>query len=247
MDKLLYISMSGAKENLNATALRANNLANAKTTGFKSDIEQARSMQAYGEGMPTRVFSLTERPAQDFTSGPLISTSRDLDVAIQGEGWLVVEADNGEQALSRAGSLQVDAQGMLRNGSGQLVMGDGGPIALPIPIDKLKIGNDGTITVHPQGAPATVTEEAGRLQLTNPDIKSLVKGNDGLFRLKDGGAFIPDADVTIASGMLEGSNVNSVSEMVDLISLQRQFDMQVKMMKTAEEVDTSQDRLLRLS
>jgi len=239
--------MSGAKENLNATALRANNLANAKTTGFKSDIEQARSMQAFGEGMPTRVFSLTERPAQDFASGPLMSTSRDLDVAVQGEGWLVVEAEDGQPALSRAGSLQIDANGMLRNGSGLLVLGDGGPIALPIPLDKLKIGNDGVITVHPQGAPANVIEEAGRLQLTNPDPRQLIKGNDGLFRLKDGGAFELDADVTIASGMLEGSNVNSVSEMVDLITLQRQFDMQVKMMKTAEEIDTSQDRLLRLS
>jgi len=247
MDKLLYISMSGAKENLNATAIRANNLANAKTTGFKSDIEQARSMQAFGEGMPTRVFSLTERPAQDFSSGPLISTSRDLDVAIQGEGWLVVESEDGTPALSRAGSLQIDAEGMLRNAAGQYVLGDGGPIALPIPIDKLKIGNDGVITVHPQGAPATVVEEAGRLQLTNPDHRDLVKGSDGLFRLKDGGPFEPDAAVTIASGMLEGSNVNSVSEMVDLITLQRQFDMQVKMMKTAEEIDTSQDRLLRLS
>ncbi|MDP2559869.1 flagellar basal body rod protein FlgF [Psychrobium sp. 1_MG-2023] len=246
MDKLLYISMSGAKENLNATALRANNLANAKTTGFKSDIEQARSMQAFGEGMPTRVFSLTERPAQDFTSGPLISTSRDLDVAVQGEGWLVVQAEDGSQALSRAGSLQIDNAGMLRNAAGQFIMGDGGPIALPIPVDELNIGSDGTITVRPQGAPATVIEEVGRLQLVNPERQNLVKGNDGLFRLKDGGEFVNDAEVTIASGMLEGSNVNSVSEMVDLISLQRQFDMQVKMMKTAEEVDTSQDRLLRL-
>jgi flagellar basal-body rod protein FlgF len=246
MDKLLYISMSGAKENLNATAIRANNLANAKTTGFKHDIEQARSMQAYGEGLPTRVFSLTERPAQDFSHGPLITTARNLDVAVQGDGWFVVESKDGSPALTRAGSLQIDSAGMLRNASGQLVLGDGGPIALPIPLDKLKIGNDGVITVHPKGAPSSVSEEAGRLQLVNPDMKNLVKSEDGLFRLKDGGEFENDGNVTIASGMLEGSNVNAVSEMVDLITLQRQFDMQVKMMKTAEEVDTSQDRLLRL-
>jgi len=247
MDKLLYISMSGAKENLNATALRSNNLANAKTTGFKADIEQARSMQAYGEGLPTRVFSLTERPGQDFSSGPLITTGRDLDVAVQGKGWMVVESEDGSPALTRSGSLQIDSAGMLRTSAGKLVLGDGGPIALPIPLDKFTIGKDGSISVHPSGAPATVTEEAGRLQLVNPDIKNLVKGEDGLFRLKDDGAFVNDGDVTIASGMLEGSNVNAVSEMVDLIKLQRQFDMQVKMMKTAEEVDTSQDRLLRFS
>ncbi|NRA61570.1 MAG: flagellar basal body rod protein FlgF, partial [Psychrobium sp.] len=214
---------------------------------FKADIEQARSMQAFGEGMATRVFSMTERPSQNFASGPMITTSRDLDVAIQGEGWLVIESKDGSPALSRAGSLQVDQNGMLRNGSGQLVLGDAGPIALPIPIDKFNIGNDGVITVHPQGAPANIIEEVGRLQLVNPDRRELFKDTDGLFRLKDGGAFENDADVRIANGMLEGSNVNSVSEMVDLISLQRQFDMQVKMMKTAEEIDASQDRLLRMT
>ena len=247
MDKLLYISMSGAKENLNATAVRANNLANAKTSGFKADIEQARSMQAFGEGMPTRVFSMTERPAQDFASGPLITTGRDLDVAVQDQGWLVVESKDGSPALSRAGSLQIDSTGMLRTSAGLLVLGDSGPIALPIPIDKVKIGDDGVITVHPQGAPRNVIEEAGRLQLTNPDKTQLVKGEDGLFRLKGGGAFENDAKVSVASGMVEGSNVNTISEMVDLINLQRQFDTQVKMMKTAEEIDQSQDRLLRLS
>lgn len=246
MDKLLYISMSGAKENLNATALRANNLANSKTTGFKADIEQARSMQAYGEGMPTRVFSLTERPTQDFSQGAMMTTARDLDVAIQGEGWFVVESNDGSPALTRAGSLQIDNAGMLRNAAGQLILGDAGPIALPIPLDQIKIGNDGVITVHPRGAPANVREEAGRLQLVNPDKKNLMKGEDGLFRHKDGSEFENDGAISIASGMLEGSNVNAVSEMVDLISLQRQFDMQVKMMKTAEEVDSSQDRLLRL-
>lgn len=247
MDKLLYISMSGAKENLNATAIRANNLANAKTSGFKADIEQARSMQAYGEGMPTRVFSLTERPAQNFESGPMVTTGRDLDVAIQGEGWLVVESKDGSPALSRAGSLQIDSEGMLRNSSGLLVMGDFGPIAIPTPIDKLQIGSDGVITVHPQGAPRNVIEEAGRLALVNPDKSELTKGTDGLFRLKDGGEFENDAQIKVASGMVEGSNVNTISEMVDLITLQRQFDTQVKMMKTAEEIDRSQDTLLRLT
>lgn len=247
MDKLLYISMSGAKENLNATAVRANNLANAKTSGFKADIEQARSMQAFGEGMATRVFSMTERPAQNFSSGAMITTGRDLDVAVQGEGWLVVESKDGSPALSRAGSLQIDSAGMLRTGAGLLVLGDNGPIALPTPIDKVKIGNDGTITVHPQGAPRNVIEEAGRLQLVNPDKSQLFKDTDGLFRLKGGGEFENDAGVQVASGMIEGSNVNTISEMVDLINLQRQFDTQVKMMKTAEEIDRSQDRLLRFS
>lgn len=247
MDGMLYIAMSGAKENLNATALRGNNLANAKTDGFKADLEQARSMQAFGEGLPTRVFAMTERPAQDFTAGPMVTTGRNLDVAVEGQGWLVVQAADGSEALTRSGSLKFDNTGMLTNGSGRPIQGDGGPIFLPLPIQKVEISNDGFVSVRPQGAPANVIETVGRIKLANPDNRDLTKGDDGLFRRKDGEGFDADAGVTLASGMVEGSNVNSVSEMVDLISLQRQFDMQVKLMKTAEELDRSSDSLMRIS
>ena len=247
MDKLLYIAMSGAKENLNATAIRGNNLANAKTDGFKADMEQARAMQAFGEGMPTRVFAMTESPAQDFSAGPLITTGRDLDVAIEGKGWFVVQAADGSEAMTRAGALKIDPTGMLTNGAGHPVQGDNGPIFLPLPLAKVEVGTDGSISALPQGAPANAIETVGRLRLVNPDIKDLKKGNDGMFRMTNGQASEDDAGVKVVSGALEGSNVNSVSEMVDLISLQRQFDMQVKMMKTAEELDSSSDTLLRIS
>lgn len=247
MDRMLYIAMSGAKENLNATAIRGNNLANAKTDGFKADIEQARAMQAFGEGLPTRVFSITESPAQDFSAGSLVTTGRNLDVAVQGEGWLVVQSADGSEALTRSGSLKIDPAGMLTTGPGQPVMGDQGPIFLPLPVNKVAIADDGTISVRPQGAPANVLEDVGRMRLVNPDRRDLAKGPDGLFRDKTQAPFENDPAVKVASGMVEGSNVNAVSEMVDLISLQRQFDMQVKMMKTAEELDSSSDTLLRIS
>ena len=247
MDKLLYVAMSGAKENLNATAIRGNNLANAKTDGFKADIEQARAMQAFGEGMPSRVFAMTESPAQDFSPGPLITTGRDLDVAVQGQGWMVVQAADGSEALTRSGALKIDPTGMLTNGSGYPIQGDNGPIFLPLPVAKVEVGSDGSVSALPQGAPANAIEVVGRLRLVNPDIQGLQKGNDGMFRQKNGEGFEDDAAVTLSSGMLEGSNVNPVSEMVDLMSLQRQFDMQVKMMKTAEEIDGASDSLLRIS
>ena len=149
MDDLLYIAMSGAKENMNGIALRANNLANANTTGFKADLQQARAMQAYNEGLPTRVFSMTERPGQNFADGAFRTTGRALDVAVSGPGWLAVSDANGNEAYTRNGNLQMDANGMLQTSSGQPVLGENGPIFVPVPIAGLFIGNDGTISVRP--------------------------------------------------------------------------------------------------
>lgn len=125
MDKFLYIAMSGAKQNMHSLAVRANNLANANTDGFKADLAQARSMQAFGEGLPTRVFAMTEQPGADFTPGALKTTGRDLDIAIDGNGWLAVEAADGQEAYTRSGSLHLDAAGVLRNDRGNAVIGEG--------------------------------------------------------------------------------------------------------------------------
>ena len=246
MDHLLYIAMSGAKENMNSIAVRSNNLANTSTVGFKADFEQARSMQAFGDGLPTRVFSLTERPGQNFDGGAIIMTERELDVAVQGDGWIAVQARDGSEAYTRGGNLQINAQGMLETSSGLPVIGDGGPIQLPVPLAKVEIGIDGTISVLPQGAPANAVVEAGRIKLVKPLNTDLEKGNDGLFRRKDGQLAEANVDVTLLNGAIEGSNVNAVGEMTYLISLQRQFELQVKMMKSAEDMDTQQNQLLRM-
>ncbi|QSX36092.1 flagellar basal-body rod protein FlgF [Shewanella sedimentimangrovi] len=247
MDKLLYIAMSGAKQNMNALALRANNLANANTDGFKADLEQSRAMQAFGEGLPTRVFSMTESPQANFSAGPLKTTGRDLDVAVKGDGWIAVQAEDGSEAYTRSGSLSFDANGQLLNASGNPIMGDTGPIVLPLPIDKVEIAQDGTITVRPQGATAEVIEEVGRIKLVNPGNGQLMRGADGLFRLVSGNSAAAAPEVTLESRAVEGSNVNAVHEMVSLIDIQRQFEMQVKMMKTAEENDKASAALMRIS
>ena len=257
MDKMLYIAMSGAKQNMQALAINANNLANAKTTGFKADLAQARSMQAFGEGQPTRVFSMTERASQNFDSGSLLTTGRPLDIAINGDGWFAVQTpqlsnngifggglDSGE-AYSRQGHLRLTEDGTLETSNGELVLGDNGPIVLPLPVNNIQISADGTIMVQPEGAPNTVQEEVGRIKLVNPDVRLLEKGNDGLFRRKDGQIELADANVKVSGGTLESSNVNPISEMTDMIALQRQFEMQLKLMKTAEEIDASSSSLLR--
>jgi len=245
MDKMLYIAMSGAKQNMHALSVNANNLANAKTTGFKADLAQARTMQAFGEGMPTRVFAMTERASQNFDSGSLQSTGRDLDIAIQGDGWFAVQTPDGSEAYTRSGHLKINDAGLLETTNGDLVLGDAGPVILPLPVKNIQIARDGSIMVQPEGAPATVQDEVARLKLINPDVRDMEKGHDGLFRSKDGNPVPADITVSVQNGMLESSNVNPVSEMTDMIALQRQFEMHMKLMKTAEEMDTSSSSLLR--
>lgn len=246
MDKLLYIAASGAKQDLLGTSVRANNLANTQTIGFKAMLEQSRAMPAYGEGLPTRVFSMTESPVNNYAGGAMVKTDRELDLAIQGEGWFSVQDANGQEAYSRNGSMQLGANGELKDSHGNTVIGDFGPVFLPIPLSNIDIASDGTISVRPQGAPETVLEEIGRLKLVNPDVKNLVRGDDGLFRLRTGNQAEEDPLVSIRSGVLEGSNVNPVQEMVSMISLQRHYEMQVKLMKQAERLDQRGNQLLRI-
>ncbi|WP_194437047.1 flagellar basal-body rod protein FlgF [Vibrio fluminensis] len=249
MDRSLFLAMSGAKQNMQALQLRANNLANVSTTGFRADLAQARSMQAYGEGLPTRVFSMTERPGHNFQQGSVITTGRNLDVTVQGDGWISVMDKTGQEGLTRNGNFQIDATGLLTSGNGDLVMGEtGAPITLPIPLSKVEIGTDGTISVVPQGAPADAMEVVDRIKLVSINNQSLFKDANGLFRAKDPNtAYQADAGVKLLTGAIEGSNVNAIGEMTALIDLQRQFEMQVKMMSTAEEMDKASESLLRSS
>jgi len=245
MDKFLYIAMSGAKENMNALAMHSNNLANANKTGFKASFEQARSMQVYGPGQPTRVFAVTEEPGQHFESGIMQTTGRDLDVSIQGDGWLTVQSELGDEALTRAGGLNINQQGFLIDSNGsQLLNTQGNPIFIPLPVERFNIRQDGVVEVMPAGAPPDGLEEIAQLKLVNPDVKDLMRGEDGLFRRIDGNITQLDPNVRIQSGTLEASNVNLSGELTSLINLQRHFEMQVKMMKNAEEIDQASESLL---
>ncbi len=247
MDNLLYIAMSGAKENMNSLAVRSNNLANANTVGFKADLEQARAMQAYGDGLPSRVFAMTESPGQRMDQGGLMTTGRDLDIAIQGDGMLAVQDANGKEAYTRMGNLRVSPLGVLETSTGLSVLDDAGnPIVLPLPMEKVEINQDGTVIGRPEGSTPETVEEYQRIKLVLPDIKAINKGDDGLFRRNDSQSEQASASVRVASGALESSNVNVVDEMTNLIRLQRQYETQVKMMQTADKNDEAQNQLLRL-
>ena len=246
MDKALYISMTGAKHTMLAQAAHSNNLANANTTGFRADFAQARSMPVYfGEGQPTRAYALTENPGTNFISGSLIETGNELDVAIKGEGLFAVQAADGTEAYTRAGDLFTDSAGILRTGSGLPVLGSGGPIALP-PHQKVEIGSDGTLSVRGLGESANNLALVDTLRLVNPSIDEMEKGSDGLIRLRSGENAPIDPNVQVISGFLESSNVNTISEFTDILTLSRQYEMSIKLMKTVKENSEASSRLLSM-
>lgn len=247
MDKMLYVAMTGASQNQLALRAHANNLANVSTSGFRKDLEQARSMQVFGESFPARVYAMSERPATDFTPAALQETGRDLDVAVEGDGWIAVQAPDGGEAYVRTGSLEVDALGVLRTSGGFPVLGNGGPIAVP-PSTKIEIGQDGTVSIRGQGQTPVVLAEVDRLKLVNPDQKQMEKGTDGLIHMKPGQPEPPaDATVRVASGFVEASNVNAAEEMTSILALSRQFELHVKMMRTAEDDAAAMAKVLQFS
>jgi len=246
MDRMLYIGMSGAKEVMLSQGLNGNNLANVSTTGFREDLAQQRSMSVFGPGHPSRVYAMTEKAGVDFSPGPTESTGQPMDLAIKQDGWFAVESKDGTEAYTRAGNMRLTPLGQLVTGAGLPVLGNAGPISLP-PAESITIGNDGTITVRPLGQGAAALAVVDRIRLVNPELSELEKGRDGLFRLKSGEDAVPDANVKVMPGMLERSNVSVVEAMVRMITLTRNFDMQTKVMSTAENIDKATNSLMRMS
>lgn len=247
MDRGLYIAMTGAKNNMMAQTNHANNMANLSTTGFKADFEQSRSMGVYyGDGQPTRAYALTESPRADFSHGALQQTGNPMDIALQGDGFIAVQAPDGSEAYTRAGNLTIDAAGTLRTANGLAVLGNSGPISLP-PMEKMEVGSDGTISIIALGQGAETMVDTNRIKLVNPDVKNLKKGEDGLFRQRDGLPAEVDASVHVVSGMVEASNVNAVNEFTQILSLSRQYEMQVKLMKTMEDNSAASAQLMQMS
>lgn len=246
MDRLLYVAMTGAHQTLRAQAVVSHNLANANTIGFHQDLADSRSMPVFGDGLPTRVYAMTERSGTDLRSGKIMTTGRDLDVAIQGEGWLAIQAPDGTEAYTRAGDLQLDTNGQLKTANGYPVMGEGGPISIP-PAEKIEIGADGAISIRPLGEASSNLVEVGRIRLIKPtEANPLYKDEGGFMRTLDGSAAPPDASVRLQGGALESSNVNAAQALVSMIESARRFEIQVKMMKTAEESSSATNQLLRL-
>ena len=251
MDRSLYIAMNGAKQTLLAQAANANNLANTQSTGFKSDLEQFTSKPVTGAGYPTRVYSVNEKPWVNVTPGAMQTTGNNLDVAINGEGYFAIQGVDGKEAYTRAGDLRLTTTGLLQNGAGLSMLGQAqggkvGPITVP-PAQKLTIGSDGTISIIPLGSGNATTQQiVGRLKLVNLAPNNIEKLGDGLLHAKDGNPVATSGDVKVSQGVLEGSNVNAVSAMVDMIELARNFELQVKAMKSVDDNSAASAKLMQM-
>jgi flagellar basal-body rod protein FlgF len=246
MDKMLYVAMTGAKNIMMAQAINNNNLANINTTGFRADLASFQSMPIDGAGYPSRTNAVLEGTRVDMSSGPLITTGRELDVAVKGDGLIAVQAPDGSEAYTRAGDLQVNSAGMLLTGAGFPVMGNSGPIAIP-PNQKIDIGADGTISVLPIGQTPNTLAIVDRIKLVKAPTEALTKTSDGLLRTTTGDTLAPDASVTAQSGVLETSNVNGINALANMIELSRHYEAQIKLLKTAEDNDAAGAQLLRLA
>jgi flagellar basal-body rod protein FlgF len=246
MDKLLYVAMSGAKETMRAQAANNHNLANASTTGFRADLSAFRSQALSGPGYASRVYATDSSVGWDSSVGAQIPTGNPLDVAVHGPGYIAVQDANGNEAYTRAGDLHVDPTGQLMTATGQQVLGDGGPISVP-PAATISVAADGTISVVPLGQGPITSANVARIKLVNPGDAALTRGPDGLFHMTDGSEAPSDATVTLSSGVLESSNVNIASAMVDMIELARRYELQIKSMHTAEDDATSATKLLQSS
>ncbi len=244
MDHALYVAMTGAKQIMQAQAVNNHNMANVSTTGYRQDLHQFSSFPIFGIGYPTRVNAVATDAGTDLSSGTLSNTGRDLDIAVNGKGFIAVQGADGKEAYTRAGNLQVTATGLLTTAGGFAVMSDGNPITLP-PSTQISIGGDGTVSVVPLGLSPAAMSQVDRIKLVNPAEKDLVKGADGLFRLKSGAKAPSDTNVQITPGALESSNVNMAASLINMIELQRLYEMQIKGIASIDQNAQSAERLMQ--
>lgn len=238
MDRMIYLSMAGAKAAMNRQEVLSHNLANVSTTGFREEMAALRAVPVRGDGASTRVYSLETTVGYKPDAGPVTQTNRNLDVAMKGNAWMAVQSLEGTEAYTRAGALEVNAEGLLVTVGGLQVVGDAGPITLP-PNAMVQIAPDGTVSAKTAGQPP---QSVGRIKMVTPE-GGLTRGNDGLFRGKNGD-LDADPNARLQDGALEGSNVSPVETMVSMITAARQFEQQMKMIMTSEKQEQSAARLL---
>lgn len=245
MDKLVHTSLSALRGAMARQAATANNLANVNTVGFRGEMAAARPLWLRGEGFESRAYASEEVTGADMRAGTVTETGRDLDVALEGNTLLTVQATNGDEAYTRRGDLQLSDTGLLTNGDGTPVLGEQGPITLP-PADKVTIEKDGSIFIVPQGGDPNQPQLVDKLKLASPVGSDIVKGLDGLFRVRGGGVLPSDPSGRLVSRSIEGSNVEATKALVDMMEASRAWETQLKLINTARELDGSSADLMRL-
>ncbi len=234
MDRVIYVGMTAAKHTMSQLASVAQNLSNIQTVAYKADVHVFKAIPASGPGNPTREYVVNAKVGTDFSPGTIEHTGNPTDLAIVGPGWFTVKMADGSEAYTRNGNFKISANGVVQTTNGLSVVGvDGGPITLPLHTE-VSFGRDGTITSVPSGNQPSGVTVLGKIKLVNPPEDQVVKGADNFIRLKNGQNASADASVRLMSGSLEASNVNAIEAMINMIDLGRQFDMQMKLLQTAD-------------
>ncbi|MEO1969676.1 MAG: flagellar basal body rod protein FlgF [Sphingomonadaceae bacterium] len=245
MDRLIYTALSGMQANMDRQRVIASNLANANTIGFRAEMLDQRPVTITGTPDEVRAMQIGRVRGADMAAGEIVDTGRSLDVALSGDAMMAVQADDGSEAYTRRGDLSISAAGLLVNGAGHPVLGDGGPITVP-PDGKLSISPDGRISVTDPAASGQPPTEIGRIKLASWKGSPIQKGIDGLFRVEGGGVLPTDEEAQLKSGALEQSNVKTTEVLVQMIEAQRSFALRSKFISTARDVDESGAQLMRL-
>jgi flagellar basal-body rod protein FlgF len=247
MDRLIYTAYSGMRGALAAQSAIANNLANANTVGFRADrvAFETETLKA-GDAFQVRSQATMGVKDADMTAGAVVQTGRALDLAINGNAMMAVQADDGTEAYTRRGDLMINPSGMLQTGDGRLVLGNGGPISIPV-ASTVSITADGTVQIVQQGGDPNNPETVDRIKLVSTDGTKIHKSTDGLFRAIEGGVLPADLDAKVTTGALEQSNVSSAQMMIEMIENQRSFDIRSKLLSTARDLDTDGSALMRIS
>lgn len=245
MDRLVHTAMTAMRGAMARQTAIANNLANANTAGFRAEIANASTTWLNGPGVNARAQATEQVIAADMASGTVTQTGNPLDIAMNGDALLTVQAPDGDEAYTRRGDLMMSESGLLTTGDGHPVLGEGGPITLP-PADSITIAKDGGIWIVPQGGDPAQPQQVDKLKLASPQGSQIAKGLDGLFREKNGGVLPSDPDATVTAEALEGSNVNPTLALVQMIDASRAWETQIKLVSTAKEMDDGGASLMRL-
>lgn len=245
MDKMIHSSLSAMQGIMARQTAIANNMANASTTGFRAEIVNAKAKHLSSAELDSRAIAYERVLAADLATASVTTTGRALDIALDGDAMLSVQGRDGDPAYTRRGDLQRSETGLITTGAGDPVLGEGGPLIIP-PADTIRIAKDGGVWILPQGDAEGKMQQIDRLSLVSFTGSDIVKGQDNLFRVRDGGVLPADADARLTPGSLEGSNVNMTASLVDMIEASRAWETQVKLLSTAKDLDSSGARLMQL-
>ena len=246
MDRLIHTALSGMRASMDSQRVIASNMANANTLGFRAEMLDQRAVTIEGQPNEARAMQTASVRGANMVAGEIVDTGRNLDIAIETDALMAVQAVDGTEAYTRRGDLSLGATGLLVTGDGHPVLGDTGPITVP-PGGRISISEDGTVTRTDPNAPDQPPAEVGRIKLASWDGSPIAKGLDGLFRVEGGGILPTDEEARVHTGKLEQSNVKPTEVLVAMIEEQRLFAMRSKLVSTARDLDESGAQLMRLT